>query len=653
MDNGFRWSILIAVLERTGRLLPVVRAIGLRGCCRAVSARIELNLEADFRPPGEDCRALVARIVASREFQRASRLRAFLAYVVDRKLAECPDEITEVLIGHRVFELPIDYNPGDNSIVRTQARTLRDRLERYFRGEGAHEPVVLEIPRGKYVPVFRLRDPIARETPIPQHGTATVRERRLQGTRPLNRRQWLWLGASAAGLSGIALIRSLRTTPTVNAPGSAAPGRVRLESSDRRLVQAFDHAKERAMECVYGGDPIGQWYASDPNSRTFCMRDVSHESLGAAVLGLTRHTENMLRRFAHSVASSRKWCGFWTITKDGFPSPDTYRDDTDFGYCLPANFDLLRACYQQLRWTGDRAYLDAVFSSFYDHSVTSYVDIWDKERSGWMKAKADAHRVHASYNQRPPQFTTSADLIAAQYAAYLAYAGIQDLKGERGSLSRRMAEEYRAKAAALKARFNSEWWNADQSRFYSGILPDGSFSTEYVDQSNVYALWFGLPAAGPKIEASLDQMERNRPHYDSTYSYFPEVFARYGRNDRAYKSILEIADPHSSSYARGETAFAALGAMAAGAMGIDPDVPNRVIETLPRLANEVEWVRLSRMPVGPNEITVEHRGTRTTIFTNQGGPPVEWRPNFQWNGKRVAMAAVTVRGGETRTAKLS
>jgi hypothetical protein len=59
------------------------------------------------------------------------------------------------------------------------------------------------------------------------------------------------------------------------------------------------------------------------------------------------------------------------------------------------------------------------------------------------------------------------------------------------------------------------------------------------------------------------------------------------------------------------------------------------------------------MPVGPNEITIEHRGTRGTIFTNQGGPPVEWRPNFQWNGKRVALAAVTVRGGETRTAKLS
>jgi hypothetical protein len=431
------------------------------------------------------------------------------------------------------------------------------------------------------------------------------------------------------------------------------PGRVRLESSAPRLVKAFNYAKGRALQGVYGGDPIGDWYASDPNSRTFCMRDVSHESLGAAVLGLGRHTENMLRRFAQSVASSRKWCGFWTITKDGFPSPDTYRSDTDFGYCLPANFDLVRACYRQLRWTGNRAYLDAVFSGFYDHSVAAYVSTWDKSHTGWMKTMPEFRRIHSSYNARPPQFQTSADLVAAQYSAYLAYAGIQDLKGERGSLSWRMAQEYRAKAAALRARFETAWWNAGGHRFYSGIQEDGSFSAEYVDQSNVYALWFGLPGERTKIEACLDQMEQHHPRYDSTYSYFPEVFARYGRNERAYSGILEIADPVSSTYARGETAFAALGAIATGLMGIDPDVPNRRIETLPRLSREVEWVRISHLPVGPNEITVEHRGTRATAFTNQSGPPVEWRPTFPLNGKHLSLAVLTVRAGETRTANLS
>ncbi len=120
---------------------------------------------------------------------------------------------------------------------------------------------------------------------------------------------------------------------------------------------------------------------------------------------------------------------------------------------------------------------------------------------------------------------------------------------------------------------------------------------------------------GPKMEASLDQMERNRPHYDS--------------------------------------AFAALGAIATGVIGTDPDLSNGFIETLPRLTNAVEWARLTRVPVGANEITVEHRGTISTSFSNQSGPPVQWRPVFQSNGKRIAQAAMTIHGGETRTAKLA
>jgi hypothetical protein len=79
----------------------------------------------------------------------------------------------------------------------------------------------------------------------------------------------------------------------------------------------------------------------------------------------------------------------------------------------------------------------------------------------------------------------------------------------------------------------------------------------------------------------------------------------------------------------------------------------RASRSLPGLTDEVEWIRISRLPVGPNEIAVEHHGARRTSFTNQSGPPVEWRPGFQLNRKSVALAAVTVRSGETRTAKLS
>jgi hypothetical protein len=74
----------------------------------------------------------------------------------------------------------------------------------------------------------------------------------------------------------------------------------------------------------------------------------------------------MLRRFAGSISRERNWCGFWEINKDRFPSPADYRNDSDFWYCLPGNFDLIRACYRQYLWSGARGYFDAVFSVFPD-----------------------------------------------------------------------------------------------------------------------------------------------------------------------------------------------------------------------------------------------------------------------------------------------
>ena len=192
-----------------------------------------------------------------------------------------------------------------------------------------------------------------------------------------------------------------------------------------------------------------------------------------------------------------------------------------------------------------------------------------------MEGRADRPRVAASFNQQPPLFRTGADLLAAQYAAYLAYAAIQEIKGGPGSLSREIAREYRAKAETLRARFNSEWWDPACNCFRTGVLPDGSWSLDYVAPCNVYPLKFGIPEDGPKAEASLDIMERNRPPFDSTYSYYPEVLYRYERNESAYHHLLAITDPHFSGYGMAETAYAAIGAIGTGLMGINPDAPEQ------------------------------------------------------------------------------
>lgn len=638
-----------------------------------MAARSPIHSETEFRPPDDECRALVSRILASPEFQRAARLRDFLGYVVERKLAGTPEEVTEVLIGHRVFGRVASYNPGDDSIVRTEARTLRQRLERYFAGDGAAEPVILEIPRGGYLPVFRPRPDVpsvsvsglAAEPVAPAHH------------RSLSRRQWIGLGASAAVAGGLTLwLRNHRipvSAGTSTGPG-AAPAAVRLESSDPHLNLAFQRAKERAMSCVFTGDPVGDWYASSKDNRNFCMRDTAHESTGAAFLGLEHHTLNMLRRFAASVSQDRDWCSFWIITKDGFSF--TFNNELS-GFALPANFDVLRACCRRLLWCGERQYLDPVFTKFYEHTVTQYVRIWDPDQSGMMHRRPDRPHVNGTYHQEEPHLRTGADLVAAQYAGYLAYAAIQEIKGGRGSLSQRIADDYRRQAAQLRSRFNTEWWDASKNRFWSGVLPDGSWYGGYTADTNVYPLYFGVPEDGPKTESLLDIMEQNQPGVVGAFSYYPEVLFRYGRNDAAYRYLMQICDPAFYGYGESEAAFAAIGAVGTGLVGISADATQGTVETLPRLPKALEWVRLSQVPVAANQIAVEHRGNGETRFTNQSGSMLRWKVAFpvpasgtsagifvdgtaaeklgfehRANRQPVICATVPVKPGRTRVAKL-
>jgi hypothetical protein len=152
-----------------------------------------------------------------------------------------------------------------------------------------------------------------------------------------------------------------------------------LRSSDARLVQSFNWAKQQAMAYVFDGDPVGPWFeAALPGRRAFCMRDVSHQVAGAQALGLSKYTHNMLRRFAENISASKAWCSYWEINYLNRPAPIDFKNDDAFWYNLPANFDVLDACYRMYLWTGDRTYIeDPVFLNFYSHSVTDYVSQWD------------------------------------------------------------------------------------------------------------------------------------------------------------------------------------------------------------------------------------------------------------------------------------
>jgi hypothetical protein len=97
---------------------------------------------------------LALRIAASKGFCKSELLQKFLLYVCEQQLMGSTHEITEQRIGTQIFNRTTDYNPGEDNIVRSYARLLRKRLDKYFEGEGSEEPMRVTIPRGGYVPVF-------------------------------------------------------------------------------------------------------------------------------------------------------------------------------------------------------------------------------------------------------------------------------------------------------------------------------------------------------------------------------------------------------------------------------------------------------------------------------------------------------------------
>jgi len=103
-----------------------------------------------------DIRNAVDRVRKSRTVGSSERLTEFLNFVVEASLNG--EHLKETTIGVSVFGCKPDYDPKADAIVRSQAWRLRLKLKEYYAGEGADDPVIIDLPKGHYVPVFTVRN---------------------------------------------------------------------------------------------------------------------------------------------------------------------------------------------------------------------------------------------------------------------------------------------------------------------------------------------------------------------------------------------------------------------------------------------------------------------------------------------------------------
>ena len=130
--------------------------------------------------PAEAVRKELERILASPGFARNDRLSRFLRVIVERHLDARDTDLKESVLGIEVFGRQPGFDPKQDSTVRSEAGRLRARLAEYYAGDGIGDPVIIELPKGGYIPAFR-------------------------PSRGLEKRQtrswWPWLGGAVAALA--------------------------------------------------------------------------------------------------------------------------------------------------------------------------------------------------------------------------------------------------------------------------------------------------------------------------------------------------------------------------------------------------------------------------------------------------------------------
>ncbi|MBY5786698.1 hypothetical protein HFN62_23595 [Rhizobium leguminosarum] len=98
------------------------------------------------------------RLLADPRLHVSDRHRAFLRYITDALFEGRSDTVKAYSVAIDVFNRPASFDPSSDPIVRIEATRLRETLQKYYEDLGDEPGARLDIPRGRYVPVFVERD---------------------------------------------------------------------------------------------------------------------------------------------------------------------------------------------------------------------------------------------------------------------------------------------------------------------------------------------------------------------------------------------------------------------------------------------------------------------------------------------------------------
>ena len=110
----------------------------------------------------EEISKQLSNILESSEISSKAKLCSLLQYLVDETMAGRQDKIKGYTIGVDVFGKEEGFDPEQDPLVRIHAGRLRRVLRLYYLETGRKDSIKIEIPKGKYIPVFIPNTPSCR-----------------------------------------------------------------------------------------------------------------------------------------------------------------------------------------------------------------------------------------------------------------------------------------------------------------------------------------------------------------------------------------------------------------------------------------------------------------------------------------------------------
>lgn len=257
-------------------------------------------------------RAQLDRILKSPQLEASPSLCRFLRFVVEETLAGRGGSLKEYSLGAEVFDRGDAFDPRMDPIVRVQARNLRARLAQYYAGPGAADPILIDLPKRTYVPVFQSRQE-PQEEPAPPVETAAA----IPALPPP-----FAVAAAAAAAVAPAPVEALVPAPVVIAP----------QRPQRGTIAA---AAMLAIAVTAGGGAL--WWQTHARQTSAKVHDPEPQAQHLYIRGrylMDRQTEQGLRggiaAFEEAVARDPRFAAAYAGLSDG------YNQLAQYGYMPPA-----------------------------------------------------------------------------------------------------------------------------------------------------------------------------------------------------------------------------------------------------------------------------------------------------------------------------